>query len=329
MLVFAESVGLMCHMAHERNVTRVQARDAKARRLGRGLSSLMNVDAGGAGPTGGDAGDNAGSGDLLTVKVTLIDPNPRQPRTRFDEASLAELAASIRQNGLIQPIVVREAGEGRYELVVGERRLRAAKLARVDELPVIVRPATLAEQAEVALVENVHREDLNPIDRAQAYAALLDHLGVTQAELADRLGEDRSRIAHHLRLLALDAAVQERVRDGDLPLGHAKVLAGVEDAGEQRRLAELVQSQQLSVRNLERLIASGSAPTARRTEAGSEEAETTRRRHLDKLAEAFGRRLGSRCTIDPAGRNGCRVTLHLRDVDDFDRLVSHLNVELD
>ena len=314
----------MCHMAQKRPKDERDPAQAKPRRLGRGLSSLMAVASDDAGEAKADA--NAGAG-MAMVNVDRVDPNPRQPRSRFDDKALAELAASVRQNGLVQPIVVREVGEGRYELVAGERRLRAAKLAGIAEVPVIVRPVTVAEQAEIALVENVHREDLNPIDRAQAYAGLLDHLGLTQAELADRLGEDRTRIAHHLRLLDLDPAVRELVRDGDLPLGHAKVLAGVEDRDEQRRLADLVRVQRLTVRNLERLIAAGSDRRPNAAAAG--ETEATRRRHLERLAEAFGRRLGSRCTIDPAGRNGCRVTLHLRDVDEFDRLVTHLNVELE
>src|SRR5687767_3746471 len=166
------------------------------------------------------------------LPIAQIQPNPHQPRRSFDEASIADLAASIKSTGLIQPILVRKAGQ-QYQLIAGERRLRAAKLAGLTTIPAIIRDIDAVTQAQMALIENIQREDLNPIDRAQGYRTLIDQMGLTQAELAGRLGEDRSSIANFLRLLDLSESVKTMVRDGRLSLGHAKLIAGISDILEQ------------------------------------------------------------------------------------------------
>lgn len=299
-------------------------------RLGRGLSSLMQVNpqAGTlAAATGGTelAGVEARS-DMREIDVSLIDPNPHQPRKQIGPAALSELAASIKSTGLIQPLVVRAKAGGRYELIAGERRLRASKIAELQTIPCIIREANEILQAQMALIENIQREDLNPMDRAEAYHALQRMLGMSQAELAERLGEERSSVANYIRLLELSEPVRQLVRDNALPLGHAKVLASMPDQAEQLRLAELCRSQNLTVRNLERLIAGEIAPPSNQKE--KPEADS-RARYLDQLAETLSRQVGTKCSVTPSGRNGYRLTLHLKNAEQFDRLMERLNVDLD
>src|SRR5262249_27010271 len=154
-----------------------------------------------------------------------IQPNPHQPRRQFDQAAIAELAASIKSTGLIQPVIVRHMPGGAYQLIAGERRWRAARIAGLARIPAIVRNVDNFAQAQMALIENIQREDLNPIDRAESYKTLINQLGLTQNELANRLGEDRSSIANFLRLLELAEPVRQLVRDGKLSVGHAKIIA--------------------------------------------------------------------------------------------------------
>ena len=240
-------------------MSKTPAAKARPSRLGRGLSSLMQVN---NPPADGADGAPATEpptprGPFLEIAPDLVDPNPHQPRKQMPPAALSELAASLRSNGIIQPLIVTRKAEGRFELIAGERRLRAAKLAKLERIPVVVREVTDFEQAQMALVENIQREDLNPIDRAEAYRTLQKELGLSANELAGRLGEDRSTIANYTRLLDLCEPVRDKVRDGVLPMGHAKVLAGVADPAEQLRLADLAISQSLTVRNLERLVKQG------------------------------------------------------------------------
>ena len=257
------------------------------------------------------------------IPLSEITPNPHQPRRQFNESSLAELAASLKTNGLIQPIVVRQV-DGKFQLVAGERRLRAAKLAGLSAIPAIVRDIDAYRQAQMALVENIHREDLNPMDRASAYRALMDQLGLTQAELAHRLGEDRSSIANFLRLNELAEPVKQLVRDGTLSLGHAKVLAGVADVLEQERLSKLVVSQDLSVRNLERMIQNPAAPPPSRSKAEPSA-------HLQELEKSFARQLGMRVQIRSTGakKGKGRVVIHYGSLDQFDQLAAKLGIETD
>ena len=253
------------------------------------------------------------------INVNDIVPNPHQPRRQFDEEALAELAASLKTNGLIQPVVVRQVDD-KYQLVAGERRLRAAKLAGLATIPAIIREVDAFRQAQMALVENIHREDLNPMDRAAAYRALMDQLGLTQAELAQRLGEDRSSIANFLRLNELTEPVKQLVREGTLSLGHAKVLAGVADILEQERLSKLVVSQDLSVRNLERMVQNPAAPPPGRP-------KTEPSAHLQQLEKSFARQLGMRVQIRSTAKKGKgRVVIHYASLDQFDQLLSKLGV---
>jgi ParB family chromosome partitioning protein len=220
------------------------------------------------------------------IEIRLIDPNPNQPRREFDSEKLGELAESIREHGLVQPILVRPKGDGRYEIVAGERRWRAAQLAGLTKVPALVREFTEQESMEIALIENLQREDLNPLEEAEAYRLLLDQFGLTQEELARRLGKSRPQISNTLRLLQLSAPVQGLVQSGQLSMGHAKVLLGVEDGALQLQLAELVVAKGLSVRELEGLIARATREEAPKRQKASLSVEM--RAVESRLREHFG-----------------------------------------
>jgi ParB family chromosome partitioning protein len=305
-------------------------------RLGRGLSSLMSIGEPEATvkptipagtpimrevaplPTGSPEPASVG---IASIPLESIVPNPHQPRRQMNEAGIAELAASLKSSGLIQPIVVRRSSNG-YELIAGERRWRAAKVAGLREVPAIIRDATAFEQAQMALVENIQRENLNPRDRAAAYRALMNQLGLTQAELAGRMGEDRSSIANYLRLLDLPVPVQELLHNGQLSMGHAKVLAGISDPLEQERLSNLVVSQSLSVRNLERQIEqAGELPSVRSAAAPSP--------HYQELEKSLSQQLGTRVQLrSSANKKKGRLILHYTSLDQFDKLLSRLGVDV-
>lgn len=307
-------------------------------RLGRGLSSLMSLSE----PQVAEQGETLASGDdptslpperveslapepagprVIDLSVEDIRPNPHQPRRDFNEASIAELATSLKSTGLIQPIIVRQVASG-YELIAGERRLRAAKVAGLQTLPAIVKEVDGFTQAQMALVENIQREDLNPIDRANAYRVLLEQLGLTVSELAGRLGEDRSSVSNFLRLLELAEPVRDLLRGGKLSMGHAKLLAGLTDPVEQQTKAELVVAQGLSVRNLENIILSGpvSKPTAK--PAGKKASN-----HLVDLEKSISRQLGTRVQVKASAQKGRgKLILFYADLDQFDQLMGRLGV---
>jgi ParB family chromosome partitioning protein len=260
---------------------------------------------------------------VLDIPLESIVPNPHQPRREFNDASLAELAASLKSTGMIQPVIVRPDGAGgdTYQLIAGERRWRAAKLAELATLPAIVRDVDGPTQAQMALIENIQREDLNPLDRARAYQTLLQHLGLTQAELAGRLGEDRSTVTHFLRILELPEPVQAFIGEGRLTLAHAKLLGGIVDPAEQQRLAELAVAQSLSVRNLERLVQGGA------TSAPPKAAPAPTSAHMKDLERSLSRQLSLRVQVRGSRKKGHgRLVLHYSSLDQFDDLMSRLGV---
>lgn len=310
-------------------------------RLGRGLSSLLsnvNLPVEGelpAPPPTPPVAENAraaaqelvpatgpaADGSSIHIPLCSIVANPHQPRKQMNEASIAELAASLKATGLIQPIIVRKVGE-QYQLIAGERRWRAASSAGLETIPAILREVDSFTQAQMALVENVQRENLNPIDRAQAYRTLMSQLGLTQAELAGRVGEDRSSIANHLRLLDLAEAVQKMISDGQISLGHAKILAGIAEHSEQERLANIVINQDLSVRNLERLLQGSTRPTVLAPSTSSSSA------HYQDLEKSLSRQLGLRVQLRPGAKKGRgKLILHYGTLDQFDELLGRMGVK--
>ena len=319
-------------------------------RLGRGLSSLISIPqvpvqvelppepsespkastagssdakpvAAGASAPPAQATPPAKSGPYTEVAIDAVVPNPHQPRQTFNDASIAELAASIRASGLIQPIIVRAVGK-EFQLIAGERRLRAARKAGLTKVPALIRDVDAVTQAQMALIENIQREDLNPIDRAQGYRTLIDQLGLTQSELAGRLGEDRSSIANFLRLLDLTEPVKAMVRDGRVSVGHAKLIAGVADVLEQERLANLVLLQGLSVRNLERVMQEATKASPPKAAAPNA--------HLADLEKSLSRQLGLRVQVRAAARKGKgRLVIHYSSLDQFDELMGRLGVRAD
>jgi len=251
--------------------------------------------------------------DVQQVPLDRIIPNPFQPRTHFDEHELEELTASIQANGVLQPVLVRRKAEGLYELIAGERRFRAAKQAGLATIPVVVRNTGDQQAMELALVENIQRSDLNPIEAARAYHRLTREFGLTHEHIAERVGKDRSSVSNIARLLNLPNEIQELVQSGALSTGHAKVLLGLASAAEQLRLAHLITASQLSVREAERLAG---GPGKKRP------AHRAGRMHAD-LEERLRRRLGTKVTIARAGKAG-KIVLHFFSDDEFSRLADVL-----
>jgi len=212
----------------------------KRKALGKGIQSLI---------------PEAPPGEKLTeVDITRISPSPFQPRRHFDKEKLEELAASIQSSGIIQPVVLAKEADGRYTLIAGERRWRAAQLAGLHRIPAVIRTLPEEKKAEYALIENIQRQDLNPVEEAMAYRTLLDKFKLTQEELADRLGKKRPSIANLLRILKLPESVQFSIEDGRLSLGHAKVLSALDDPALIEQLAREVEMRGLTVRGLEKRI---------------------------------------------------------------------------
>ena len=215
----------------------------KRNALGRGLDTLISIN---------DI-QTEGSSAINEIDIDIIRPNPNQPRRTFDEEALAELAASIRELGIVQPLSLRENGNGTYQIIAGERRWRAASMAGLRAVPAYVRTASDSEVTEMALIENIQREDLNAIEIALAFKKLIDAYSMTQEKLSERLGKKRSTIANHLRLLKLPAEIQLGLRDRKLDMGHARALLAVTDAKQQLRLYNLILKEGLSVRKVEEL----------------------------------------------------------------------------
>lgn len=216
----------------------------KRQALGRGLDSLIDF----------SEIQTAGSSAINEIDIDLISPNPDQPRTSFDEDSLEELAASIRELGIVQPLSLRDSGNGQYQIIAGERRWRAARIAGLNSVPAYVRTASDSEVTEMALIENIQREDLNAIEVALAFRKLIDTYQLTQERLSERLGKKRATIANHLRLLKLPAEIQLGLRDRKLDMGHARALLAVANPKQQLKLYNLILREGLSVRRVEELV---------------------------------------------------------------------------
>jgi ParB family transcriptional regulator, chromosome partitioning protein len=307
------------------------------RGLGRGLGALIPAapaeapgtatgvaGAGLAPPTGtGENGQGRVAGAYFDeVPIGSITPNPRQPRQEFDEDTIAELAESIREVGLLQPVVVRPVMPGHYELIVGERRWRAAQLADLERIPAIVRETPETDLLRDALIENLHREQLNPLEEAAAYQQLLDDFGATHDQLAKRIGRSRPHITNTLRLLNLPNAVQKRIAAGVLSAGHARALLGAQDPEQQEHLAHRIVAEGLSVRAVEEIVAVGDpgAPKRERRQPGKQPVAPALRELSDRLSDAFE----TRVKVELGRRKG-KIVVEFASIDDLERIVETMS----
>ncbi|GIU84643.1 MAG: chromosome partitioning protein ParB [Acidimicrobiales bacterium] len=278
--------------------------------LGRGIGALIPVQ-----------DEPPSHGQLVELDVSMIAPNPQQPRQDFDEDRLRELADSIRALGVLQPVLVRPKGEG-FELIAGERRLRAAQMAGMKTIPAIVREVDDESSLTEALVENVQRADLDPIEEAMAYKQLIEDFDLTQEEVAERVGRSRPAIANSLRLLGLPTSVQSLVREGKLSAGHARALAALDDSGRQEVLAARAVARGWSVRQLERAVKrelrSGDAEQG--DEGSGEATGSERRAALLELTELLEERLATRVRIRMPGSGPGRMEVDFADLADLERI---------
>ncbi|HUZ54428.1 MAG TPA: ParB/RepB/Spo0J family partition protein [Streptosporangiaceae bacterium] len=257
------------------------------------------------------------------IPVASIAPNPRQPRQIFDEETLAELAASIKVVGLLQPVVVRRTGTDEYELVMGERRWRACQLAELTSVAAIVRETSDDDLLRDALIENLHRQQLNPLEEASAYQQLLDDFEATHEELARRIGRSRPHITNTIRLLNLPPAVQRRVAAGVLSAGHARALLGIEDPLTQEQLAHRIVAEGLSVRAVEEIVALGvDAAKARRQQVRKQPVAPRLTDLADRLADV----LDTRVKVELGQRKG-KIVVEFASLDDLDRIVKTISPE--
>lgn len=271
--------------------------------LGRGLGALIPVE---TGPGRVSA--------LQQISVASVRPNPHQPRSHADEESLANLAASIRELGILQPILVRPLGEDGYELIAGERRWRAARRAGLQSVPALVQEADDKTSLEQALVENLHREDLNPLEEASAYQLLIEEFGLTHEEVALRVGKSRATISNLLRLFQLPPAVQRAVSEGQLSAGHARALLGTPDRGFQEALARRIAVEGLSVRAVEEAV------RARAAKASSpSSAPRLRPPGFVELEELLANHLDARVRVEMGAQRG-RLVIDFADLEDLERL---------
>ncbi|MHC4756525.1 MAG: ParB/RepB/Spo0J family partition protein [Planctomycetota bacterium] len=303
----------------------------KPKHLGRGLQSLL-------GPITGPSSEvdlaipiaTVGSkyppdkelqSSLTDLNIDSVRPNPYQPRTIWDENELKELADSIKANGVIQPIIVRRSKTGGHDLIAGERRLRAAKLASLKTIPALVRQATDEELLELALVENIHRRDLNPIERSKAYEKYINTFSLTQEQAAQRLGESRAVVTNYLRLLDLPQEIKQMLIDGQLSMGHARAILGVPTDDLRRKLANRAMAGRLSVREVERLV------RRYQTADDNKPGPKIKPAHIHDLEINLSNRLGTRVSIDTRknGQKG-RISIEFSSLDEFDRIAEMIGL---
>ncbi|HTP52337.1 MAG TPA: ParB/RepB/Spo0J family partition protein [Anaeromyxobacteraceae bacterium] len=283
--------------------------DRRRPALGRGMAALL--------PNA--APPPAASRAVMQLPIEAVERSKEQPRKRFDERQLEELAASIREHGVVEPILVRRHGE-RYRIVAGERRWRAAQRAGLKDIPALLREAGDREAFELALVENLQRTDLNAIEEAEAYEFLLKEHGLTQEEVAGRVGKERSTVANGLRLLKLPAEVRDMVRDGRLEMGHARALLALERSDSIRKMAHEVVRAGLSVRATEALVRKALAPEGARGRNGADSETPAVRAVVNRLQ----RRLGARCRLAPRTAQAGKIEIEYTSLEELDGILARI-----
>lgn len=290
----------------------------KKRGLGRGLNALIN--------TGSDTENNKENTKEnheykeVFINISLVEPNRNQPRKEFDKESLSELANSIKQYGILQPIIVQKNGD-MYEIIAGERRWRAAKEAGLTEVPVIVRDYDKQKVMEISIIENIQREDLNPIEEAMAYQSLMEEYGLKHDELAEKVSKNRSTITNSMRLLKLSKNIQQMLIDGRISTGHAKVLLSVEDINEQEKIAQELIDKSLSVRELEKLVKKYTKSRKKKDDKDDKDYSLFYREYEDRLKDI----LGTKVQINTKDKNKGRIEIDYYSAAELERIVELLN----
>lgn len=284
--------------------------------LGQGLDALIPLEE----PVQREASDRT----LAYLPVESLLPNPYQPRTSFAEESLVDLSRSIKEMGVIQPIIVRASGNGRYEIVAGERRWRAARLAGIPKIPAVVRPLSDAESLELALIENVQREDLNPLDTAEAYETLIKKFSYTHEALAERVGKDRTNITNYLRLLRLPDPIKEDLRTERLSMGHARTLLALDDLPTQLSLSRKIVKRRLSVRELERIVQN--YKKKQQTTLNIPQAKDA---NVTALEKGLSRFLATKVVVRENNNKSGKLEIHFHSHEELQRLVDALGYSED
>ena len=294
-----------------------------ARGLGKGLDSLI-PDAVGEAKVKKEAVETKAIDDAVEknqqetlVKITAVEPNRKQPRKNFDEDSLQELSDSIKQVGLIQPILVQDRKD-HYEIIAGERRWRAAKMAGLKEVPVIIRDYTEQEIMEISLIENIQREDLNPIEEAQAYKRLLTEFNLKQDEVAERVSKSRTALTNSMRLLKLTDKVQQMVIDEMISTGHARAILGIEDPEEQYEIAQRIFDEKLSVREVEKLVKNLHKPEKPKKKLND---DVTMQVIYQDIEDKLKQRLSTKVTVTSKGEGSGKIEIEFYNHEDLDRLL--------
>ena len=292
--------------------------DKNRRALGRGLDAIMQSPE--TDITSKDISGDFVAGAVAEIDIDLIETNPFQPRTEFDETALRELAQSIKEQGVIQPVTVRKLGYNKYQLISGERRLRASKMAGLKTIPVFIRVANDEQMLELALIENIHRENLNAIEVAISYQRLIDECNMTQEEVSEKVGKSRSSVANFLRLLKLPAEVQIAIRDGHISMGHARALININDKEEQLKLLQQIIMEEMNVRQTEEMAekAKGKADKERKQTNFIPE-------HFKSSIKKLSQTLNTKVKVKRNVKGQGSVVIDFKDEAEFDRIMELFN----
>jgi ParB family chromosome partitioning protein len=292
--------------------------DKNKRALGRGLDAILQSPE--TDITSKDISGDFVAGAIAEIDINLIQTNPFQPRTEFDETALRELADSIKEQGVIQPVTVRKLGYNKYQLISGERRLRASKMAGLAKIPVFIRVANDEQMLELALIENIHRENLNAIEVAISYQRLIDECNMTQEEVSDKVGKSRSAVANFLRLLKLPAEVQIAIRDGHISMGHARALINIPDKEQQLKLLQQIIEGEMNVRQTEDLAEKAKNP-------GSKEKKQTNfiPEHFKSKIKTLSQTLNTKVKVTRNVKGQGSVVIDFKDEAEFDRIMELFN----
>ena len=292
--------------------------DKNRRALGRGLDAILQSPE--TDITSKDISGDFVAGAIAEIDIDLIETNPFQPRTEFDETALRELAQSIKEQGVIQPVTVRKLGYNKYQLISGERRLRASKLAGLTKIPVFIRVANDEQMLELALIENIHRENLNAIEVAISYQRLIDECNMTQEEVSDKVGKSRSAVANFLRLLKLPAEVQIAIRDGHITMGHARALINITDKEQQLKLLQQIIEGEMNVRQTEEL-----AEKAKNPEAKERKQTNFIPEHFKSEIKKLSQTLNTKVKVTRNVKGQGSVVIDFEDEAEFDRIMELFN----